>query len=85
MFRGMLQKGERVQIPKTIRWEFKLEQTQLLKVGFSVPNIFKGWQFYYAKMEKAGRLSVPEAILSQWEREKTSLPGCIVEITLEPT
>ncbi len=84
-FRANLQKGDRVQIPKIIRWEFKLEQTQLLKVGFSVPNNFKGWQFFYAKMENAGRISIPETILSQWQEEKTNLPGNIVEITLEPT
>jgi hypothetical protein len=83
-FRGMLQIGDRVQIPNAIRWEFKLESDQLLKIGFSVPNNFRGWQFYFAKMEKAGRISIPEAILSQWEQERASLSGCIVEITLEP-
>ena len=48
-FRRMLQRGCRVQIPKMIRWEFKLEPGQVFKVGFSVPNKFKGWQFFYAK------------------------------------
>jgi hypothetical protein len=83
-FRSTLQKGERVQIPTVIRWEFKLEPSQVIKVGFTIPNKFKGWQFFYAKMEKAGRLSIPKEILSIWQDERTSLPGCIVEVTLEP-
>jgi hypothetical protein len=83
-FRRMLQMGDRVQIPKLIRWEFKLEIGQVLRVGFSVPNMFRGWQFFYAKMEKDGRVLIPREILSIWQDEKTSLTGYIVEVTLEP-
>ncbi len=83
-FRRMLQIGGRVQIPKLIRWEFKLETGQVLRVGFSVPNMFRGWQFFYAKMEKDGRVLIPREILSIWQDEKTSLTGYIVEVTLEP-
>ena len=84
-FKGTLQKGERIQIPKLIITEFKLEPSQLLKVNFSIPNRFKGWQSFYAKMEKAGRIYIQKATLSLWEDERASLPGCIVEVTLEPT
>jgi len=83
-FRRMLQMGDRVQIPKLIRWEFKLEIGQVLRVGFSVPNMFRDWQFFYAKMEKDGRVLIPREILSIWQDEKTSLTGYIVEVTLEP-
>ncbi|MGD0203924.1 MAG: hypothetical protein ABSC20_08500 [Candidatus Bathyarchaeia archaeon] len=76
--------GDRVQIPKLIRWEFKLEIGQVLRVGFSVPNMFRDWQFFYAKMEKDGRVLIPREILSIWQDEKTSLTGYIVEVTLEP-
>ena len=79
----MLEKGNRVQIPKIIRWEFKLEPDQVLKVGFSAPNNFKGWQFFYAKMEKAGKIFIPKTILSLWQNEN-NLQGYIVEVTLEP-
>jgi hypothetical protein len=73
-----------VQIPKLIRGEFKLEPDQVLKVGFSIPDKFKGWQFFYAKMEKVGRIFIPKEILSVWQDERANLPGCIVEVTLEP-
>ena len=83
-FKASLQKHERIQIPKLIIVEFKLESHQTIKVGFSIPDKFKGWQFYYAKMEKAGRISIPKEILSVWQDERANLPGCIVEVTLEP-
>jgi hypothetical protein len=83
-FRASLQKSHRVQIPKLIRGEFKLESNQVLKVGFTIPEKFKGWQFFYAKMEKTGRLFIPKKTLSIWQNERASLPGCIVEVTLEP-
>jgi hypothetical protein len=73
-----------VQIPKLIIHEFKLEPHQVVKVGFTIPDRFKGWQFFYAKMEKAGRISIPNETLSVWQDERASLPGCIVEVTLEP-
>jgi hypothetical protein len=73
-----------VQIPKLIIVEFKLEPYQVLRVGFTIPDRFKGWQSFLAKMEKAGRISIPKEILSIWQDERASLPGCIVEVTLEP-
>ena len=84
-FKRILEKGNRVQVPKKIRWQFKLDPNQILKVGFSVPDQFRGWQFFYAKMENAGKIFIPKEILSIWLDEKNNLPGCIVEITLEPT
>jgi hypothetical protein len=83
-FKGKLQKAGRVQIPKMIRWEFKIEADQVLKVGFSITNKFKGWQFFYAKIGKDGRIFIPETALAPWQNEKTSISGVIVEITLEP-
>jgi hypothetical protein len=81
----MLEKGNRIQIPKIVRWQFKLEPDQVLKVGFSVPEKFRGWQFFYGKMENSGKIFIPKTTLSLWQPEKNSLPGSIVEITLEPT
>jgi hypothetical protein len=73
-----------VQIPKIIRSEFKLEPNQILIVGFSVQIQFRGWRFFYAKMKNAGKMFIPKEILSNWYEEKSNLPGCTVELTLEP-
>jgi hypothetical protein len=37
-FKTTLQKGNRIQVPKLIRWQFKLEPTQTLKVGVIAQN-----------------------------------------------
>ena len=37
-FKTMLQKGNRVQLPKLIRWKFKLETSQILKVTVFPPK-----------------------------------------------
>ena len=39
-FEAVLEKGNRLQVPKLIRWQFKMEQTQVLGVGVSLKRIF---------------------------------------------
>ena len=47
-------------------------------------GLHKGWQFFYAKMRKDGRVSVPKLILNLLEDEKTSLADYALEVMLEP-
>ncbi len=54
-----------------------MEPEQLLKVG--------GWQFFYAKITKAGRINVPKLTMALLQSKNESLAGCIVEVTFEPT
>jgi len=55
-----LQSSNKVQVPKLIRWRFKLESSQALKVGINFLGVHKGWQFFYTKMHKDGRITVPK-------------------------
>ena len=55
-FTGTLQNANTVQIPRLIRWRFKMESGQALKVGVNFLGMHKGWQFFYAKMRKDGRI-----------------------------
>ena len=84
-FRRMFQRGCRVQFPKIIIGEFKLEPGQVLKVGFSVPSKCKGWEFFYAKIGKDGCIFIPKLTQSLLQREKPILAGSIFVVTLEPT
>ncbi len=61
-----------------------MESGQALKVGIKFLGLNKGWQFFFAKMHKDGRITISKLILSLVEDEKTSLAGCALEITLEP-
>ena len=81
-FKTMLQRGNRVQVPKLVRWQFKMETEQVLKVGISTINLWTGWQFFYAKMGKDGRILIPKLALLR--SEKPNLMGYVMEGTLEP-
>jgi hypothetical protein len=55
-FETVLEKGSRLQIPKLIRWQFKMEQNKVLRVGVSPKRIWAGGpKFFYAKMDKQGK------------------------------
>jgi hypothetical protein len=83
-FKTMLQKGNRVQVSKLVRWQFKMETEQVLKVGISAINLWTGWQFFYSKMGKDGRILIPKLTLALLQAEKPNLTGNAMEITLEP-
>ena len=61
-----------------------MEADQVLRVGIWISGSYEGWQFFYAKMRKDGRITVPKLMLSLFEDEKTSLEGYALEVMLEP-
>ena len=84
-FQTVLEKGNRIQVPKIIRWQFKIESTQILKVGVNAIDTGRGWQFFYTKMAKDGRIHISRLVLLILQGQKPSLTGYLLEITLEPT
>jgi bifunctional DNA-binding transcriptional regulator/antitoxin component of YhaV-PrlF toxin-antitoxin module len=83
-FKTMLQRGNRVQVPKLVRWQFKMDTQQVLKVTVDAVNVWSGGQTFYAKIGKDGRITLP-----QFQREllwgrKQNLTGYVMEVTLEP-
>jgi len=83
-FKTMLQRGNRVQVPRLIRWQFKMETDQVLKVGVNAISMWTSWQFFYAKMSKDGRILIPKLTLALLRSEKPNLAGYVMEVTLEP-
>jgi hypothetical protein len=83
-FRRVLQIGNRVQVPKLIRSQFKIESDQVLKVMIDVLDLDKGCQSFYAKMEKDGRILIPTVVLLLLQDENGSLAGHILDVTIEP-
>jgi len=86
-FKAALQKGNRVQLPKLVRWRFKLETSQILKVTVTAVNVFGGWETFYGKMDKSGRMTIPKLALKQLQnrrRDLQSLTGTIMEVRIEP-
>ncbi len=84
-FPAILEKGNRVQVPKVIRWQFKMEQTQLLKVSVSIKGTLN-FQNFYAKTDKQGRLTIPKlTLIIMTRQEKPNAAGQILDVKLEPT
>ena len=84
-FETVLQKGNRLQIPKLIQWQFKMEQTQVLKIIISARNIWGAHKEFYAKMDKQGRILIPKLTLTMIaNKEHPNLTGYIFEVWLEP-
>ena len=83
-FTAPLQRANLVQVPKLIRWRFKMDNDQALKVGVNFLDLHKGWHFFYTKMREDGRITVPKLVLSRFMGEQTNAAGYVLEIMLEP-
>ncbi|MDI6846963.1 MAG: hypothetical protein QMD13_09455 [Candidatus Bathyarchaeia archaeon] len=84
-FKAVLQKGNRIQIPRLIRWQFKLEPEQVLKVEVAPEGAIGIREEFFARMNKDGRIKIPKLILELLEDAvETSLVGYALEVSLEP-
>lgn len=84
-FNAKLQKGDRIQIPRLIRWQYKLESNQILNVKVS-GRLFVREQFL-AKMSRDGRLTIPGVsarLLREELGRERRLEDYILEVTLQP-
>ena len=83
-FRTRLQRGNRVQVPKLVRWRFKMEPNQVLKIGVNAVNLFSGWQFFYGRMGKDGRILIPKLVLAMLRSREADLAGYVMDVSIEP-
>ena len=84
-FETVLEKGNRLQIPKLILWQFKMEQNQVFKVRVSPKQIWGGYKNFYAKMDKQGRILIPKLTLALMaNKENPNLEGYVFDVILEP-
>jgi len=83
-FKAVLQRGNRVQIPRLFRWQYRMEACQVLRVDVRIARSFGGERFL-ARMTKDGRLTIPRLTLKLLqEGGEESLEGRVVEVTVEP-
>ena len=63
-----------------------METDQVLKVGVLAHNVWTGWQHFYGKMGKDGRVLIPKLTLAllRSESEKPDVTGYVMEVTLQP-
>ena len=84
-FQAMLQRGNRLQVPRVVRWRFKLESDQVLKVTVSCPDAWSMGEHFFARMSKDGRIVVPKLILAVLAHFKPNLEGYAFQVILEPS
>ena len=84
-FKTTLKNRNLLQIPNVVRWEFKMEKDQALKVTVNVVGLFSNTESYLTKMRKDGRITVPKLVLALLKQKESSLEGYAMEVTLEPT
>ena len=58
----MLQRGNRVQIPRLFRWQYRMEASQVLRVNVRIAGSFVDERFL-ARMTRDGRLTIPKLTL----------------------
>jgi len=83
-FKTVLQNGNRVQVPKVVRWQFKMESEQVLKVTVNALNVWSGWETFYARMGRDGRITLPKLMRELLRGREQSLTGYVMEVILEP-
>jgi hypothetical protein len=83
-FQTKLQRGNRFQVSKYVRWRFKLESDQTLQVTVSVVGVWSSTQVFLARMSKDGRIVIPKVNMGLIQDRKIELAGYVLNVTLEP-
>ena len=83
-FNAVLQRGNRIQVPRLFRWQYKIEANEVLRVKVRVAGCLVDESFL-ARITKDGRLTIPRLTLKLLkEGEEQSLEGSVLEVTVEP-
>jgi hypothetical protein len=86
-FRAVLEKGKRFQVPRVVRWEFKLESSQVLRVTVDVVGSYGQGESFFGRMNADGRITVPKLtfdLLQGRNEDVGSLLGQVMDVRLEP-
>ncbi len=83
-FKTRLQRGNRVQVPKYVRWHYKLEPTQILEVTVSILGAWRPPQIFLSRISKDGRIVIPKLTITLFKDGKPNLDGYIADVRLAP-
>ena len=84
-FKAMLQKKNLIQVPKLIRWKYKLEPTETMKITVNLVESMGLRENFIGNMHKDGRILIPKIQRALLRGGEPSIEGYIFEVTLEPT
>ena len=83
-FKTMLQKQNRLQVPLLVRWKYRLESSEVLRVTVKIVGVWGNEESFLARMLKDGRIVVPKLMLALLKGDESSVEGEVMEVTLEP-
>ncbi len=83
-FKAILKKRDLLYVPKLIRWQYKLESSEILRVTVSVVGAMGLRESFLGKMHKDGRIAIPKLQVALLKCKEPSLEGFALEVTLEP-
>jgi len=83
-FKTLLQKQNRLQIPKLIRLKYKLESSEILKVTVKIYVGYSTSESFFAKMYESGRIRIPDLTITLLKKDKPNLEGYPIEVTIQP-
>ena len=86
-FKAVLERRGRFQVPRMVRWQFKLESSQVLLVNVRPVGSFVAEEEFFGNMRRDGRITIPKVTLDLLARsleEGESLAGAILKVRLKP-
>ncbi len=83
-FSTKLQRGNRFQVSKYVRWKYTLETNQTLKVTLIVIGVWNTLQVFLARMSQDGRIVIPKTNMALMQNRGVELAGYVLNVTLEP-
>ena len=86
-FKTEIQRRNRIQVPRLIRWEFRMEPSQILMVRVHFEGDWESRQKFYTHMSKDGRIYIPKLAcrLLREANQNQSIVGVLVEVELCPS
>lgn len=82
-FKVQLQKQNRFQVPKKIRWFYKLDADQMLSVTIALFEL--GFEeSFLANMLPDGRITVPRIVIVSLQQRLPNLKASFINVTLKP-
>jgi hypothetical protein len=73
-----------VQVPKYVRWHYKLETNQILQVTANGLTVWGPPQSFLSRISKDARIVIPKLTITIFKDGKPNLDGYVAEVRLDP-
>ena len=82
-FTVQLQNQCRIQVPRLVRWQYKLEPSQVLKARVMLESLGPS-QDFLTRMRADGRITIPRRVAVLLKLDSPQRQKCFLNVTLAP-